>query len=203
MLTDDEGRYRIFGLSPGKYVVSTILGLNQNAAVRVILNDGSDGSLSGGRQHIYPELIPVFAPGTFRRKDARIFEIRGDEQITDADLKIDPDGLHTLKGRVLTAQDRHAPNGAMVQLRENGEKGAGRFAEIENDGSFQFRYLPPGSYSVEISANDLLATTDEHERLKEYKTVRLSVVIGERNLVLDDVLMNALKPGEKNGDSLF
>jgi len=38
----------------------------------------------------------------------------------DADFKIDPDGLHTLRGRVLASEDRHAPNGAMVRLKEDG-----------------------------------------------------------------------------------
>jgi hypothetical protein len=42
---------------------------------------------------MYPEMIPVYAPATFRRKNAKVFEIRGDERIVDADLTIDPNGL--------------------------------------------------------------------------------------------------------------
>ncbi len=148
---------------------------------------------------MYPELIVIYEPGVFRRKDAKVFEIRGDEQVMDGDFKIDPDGLHTLRGKVLASEDRHAPNGAMVRLREDGAKEVGRFVEIEEDGSFQINYLPPGSYTLEVSASDLSSTEslEQANKPRGYKTVKLAVVVGEHDVVLDDVLLTALKPGEK------
>ena len=39
-VSDDEGRFRIYGLPPGKYVVSTIIGLNHGAG-QIIMEGGS------------------------------------------------------------------------------------------------------------------------------------------------------------------
>jgi hypothetical protein len=197
--TDDEGRYRISGLPPGKYVVTTIISLDHGEA-QVVMSDGT-GNPSRGRQHVYPEMIQVYEPGVFRLKDARVFDIHGDEQVMDADLKIDPGGLHTLRGKVLAGEDRHAPNGAMVRMREVGAKEVGRFVEIEDDGSFQINYLPAGNYTVEVMANDI--STSAGVPIKSYKTVQLGVVVGDHDVLLDDVLMTLLKPGEHNNEFLF
>ena len=40
-------------------------------------------------------------------------------------------------------------------------------------------------------------------RPKEYKAVKLTVVVGDQDVVLDDVLVAPLKPGEKNFDFVF
>ncbi len=196
--TDDKGQYRLFGLPPGRYVVSTLLLLSQNSGVQLTYSNGS-GSHSGGKAHIYPEIIPVFGPGVFSRKHARNFVIHADEQILDADFKIDFAGLHTLTGRVLAAQDRHAPNAVMVRLRERDAEDNGRFAESEENGVFQFHHLPPGSYAIEIIANDL-TPPDQGRPPKPYKTVKRTVAVTDQDVVLGDVLMEALKPGENNDD---
>ena len=201
LTTDDEGRFRIFGLAPGKYIVSTMMSMDHNSE-RVVMNDGSN-SHTVGREHAYPEMIPVYAPATFRRTDARIFEIRGDEQIADADLTIDPNGLHTLKGRVLTASDHHAPR-TIIRLKEEGAHDVPRFVEIEDDGTFQVNYLPPGRYTIEITSNDVPDTANSSARPAEYKTVELTAVVADHDVLLDDVLLVPLKPGEKNPDfSIF
>lgn len=70
--TDDQGRYRIFGLSPGKYIVDIPL-LAQAAPTSVSMSDGTGfGGLSPNR--IYPNLATVYAPGVFRRTDARVLK---------------------------------------------------------------------------------------------------------------------------------
>jgi hypothetical protein len=203
VFTDDEGRFRMFGLPPGKYLVGTMIALDHNST-KVTMDDGSNPH-SNGRDHMYPEMIFVYGPKAFRRKDARVFDIRGDEQITDADLTIDPDGLHTLKGRILAGEDRHAPS-AMVRLREDGAKDMIRFVEIEDDGSFQINYLPPGGYTLEIIANDipnLSNSPDGPKQPQQYKTVKLGAIVGDHDVILDEVLMTPLKPGERNPDFEF
>jgi len=202
VLTDDEGRFRIFGLPPGKYIVSTMIVLDHSLG-QVTMDDGNSAHV--GREHMFPEMIVVYGPGAFRRKDAKVFEIRGDEQITDADLTIDPNGLHTLRGKVLAAEDHHAPT-ALIRLKEDGAKDAVRLVENEDDGSFQVNYLPSGKYTLEITSIDAPNLTDSADGPKEprpYKTVRLTAVVGDQDVVLDDVLMTPLKPGEKDPDSIF
>ena len=200
LTTDDEGRFRIFGLAPGKYVVSTMMSMDHNSE-RVVMNDGSNPH-TVGREHAFPEMISVYAPATFRRKDARVFEIRGDEQIANADLTIDPNGLHTLKGRVLAASDHHAPR-TIIRLKEEGAHDVPRFVEIEDDGTFQVNYLPPGSYILQITSSDVPEAANSAARPVEYKTVELTAVVADQDVLLHDVLLVPLKPGEKNPDFPF
>jgi hypothetical protein len=200
LLTDDEGRYRIFGLAPGKYLVSTMMAMGHSSE-RVVMNDGSN-SHTVGREHMYPEMIPVYAPATFRRKDSKVFEIRGDEQIADADLTIDPNGLHILRGRVLAADDHHAPT-TLIFLKEEGAEVVPRFVEIEDDGTFQVNYLPSGSYTLQINSSDVQDPANSAAQPTQYKTVKLTAVVGDQDVVLDDVLLVPLKSGENNFDFLF
>jgi hypothetical protein len=195
--TDDEGRYRIFGLPPGKYIVRTMMEMNHSSE-RVVMNDGS-GSHTVGREHVYPETIPVYAPATFRRKDSKVFEIRGDEQIADADLTIDPNSLHTLRGRVLAAYDHHAPT-AFIFLKEEGAEGISRFVETEDDGTFQVNYLPSGNYTLQINSSEVPDPVNSAARPVADKTVDLTAVVADHDVLLDDVLLVPLKPGEKNPD---
>jgi hypothetical protein len=200
VLTDDEGRYRIFGLPPGKYLVSTMMALDHSSE-RVVMNDGSNPH-TVGREHMFPEMIAVYAPATFRRKDAKVFEIRGDEQIAEADLTLDPNGLHTLRGRVLDAGDHHAPT-TIIRLKEEGAKEVPRLVEIEDDGTFQVNYLPSGSYTLQITSSDVPDPANSAARPTEYKTVELTAVVADQDVLLDDVLLVPLKPGEKNLDFFF
>ena len=198
-LTDDEGRYRIFGLPPGKYLVSTMMFLDHSSG-HVVMNDGSSPH-TAGREHMFPEMIAVYAPKAFRRKDAKVFEVHGDEQITDADVTIDTSSLHNVRGKVLAA-DRQAPF-TMIRLKEDGAPMFSRLVEIEDDGSFQVNYLPPGSYTLEIISRDVPDRTSSAAQPTEYKTVKLTVVIGDEDVVLDDVLLVPLKPGERNTEFIF
>jgi hypothetical protein len=197
--TDDQGRYRIFGLSPGQCVVSTIF--MDHGPGRVVMNDGSTPS-SGHLQHMYPEVLGVYAPAAFRRKDAKVFDIRGDEQITDADLTIDPNGMHTLRGKVLAADDHRAPQ-ATVRLKEEGGKEAPRLVELQDDGTFQISYLPSGRYTVLITAFGVPDSANPGVMPAEYKTVERSIVVVDHDVLLEDVLMVPLKPEEHNDFSLL
>jgi hypothetical protein len=202
-LTDDQGRYRIFALPPGKCIVSTGVVLS-NSSARVVMEDGSN-YLPSGREQQIPEAIVVYQPAAFSRKDAKVFDVHGEEQITAADIQIDPNGLHSLRGKVFAVEDRHALTTGMVRLREKGAQEFGRIVQIEEDGSFQMNYLPSGSYTIVVQAFDAIPT-DSASELKpspRYKVVKLPVLLGDHDVVLDDVLLPRLKPGEESDDFLI
>ena len=51
---------------------------------------------------------------------------------------------------------------------------------------------------LEINATDLSTdSSDGPQTIRNYRTLKLAVVVGEHDVVLDDVLLNVLKPGEK------
>ncbi|MBB6142421.1 hypothetical protein HNQ77_000359 [Silvibacterium bohemicum] len=197
-VTDDEGRYRIFGLLPGRY----ILGIQIASGINSGHGQMSDGSFlpSNDELRIYPDLTPVYAPGVFRRSDSKVFEVRAEEQVANADLKIDLAGLCTIKGTIVAGEDHHVPSQAMLRLFEDG-KDTLRLVMIEEDGSFQMKYVPPGRYSLVIFAVfDQIkspGSSDIGKVSRNYQTLRMPVVVEQHDVMLDKVLVNELKPGEE------
>ncbi len=195
IVTDDQGNFRIFGLPPGKYMVDTLLGLDHSGA-HVIMSNGPVEAK--GRQQFYPEMILVFAPGVFRQKDAKVYEIHGEEQITDANLQIDPTGLHTVTGKVLVGKDRHVPNG-VLSLQAAGSQPPGRFVTMEEDGSFQFNDLPEDSYILQVKVSDTSEDSTTHMfKTTAYQAINLPVVVGQHDIILDTLSPPPLKPGERD-----
>lgn len=200
-VSDDEGRYRIYGLLPGKYIVTTPLLSQTPAAAQVMMTDGS--SPASTRRALYPEVTTVYAPGVFRRNEAKVYEVRGNEQITNADVILDTSGLHTVRGRVLAGEDHHVPSNAMVRIRDDGGN-VGKFVTIEDDGFFQLHDLMPGKYRLEVSAIDEEKSGGGNSSVqrvsRRYQLGRLTFVVAGHDVVLDDVLLKALKPGEREMD---
>jgi hypothetical protein len=147
----------------------------------------------------YPETTAVYGPGVFRRDEAEVIEIRGSEQVTNADVKVDPSGLHSVRSRVLAGEDSHAPSQAMVRLRDSGGN-VGKLVMTEEDGTFQIDNLPPGSYVLEVSGTDRAkanGTADIPQVSQLYQLAKVPLVINNRDEVLQDIFLTALKPGEK------
>jgi hypothetical protein len=93
------------------------------------------------------------------------------------------------------------PSRATVRLSENGGKDVGKFVAVEEDGSFQFDYLLPGNYTLELlTAVDEVPPPEANQLPQishQYKMQKFAVVVGSRDVVLDDILLTELKPGEK------
>ena len=195
IVSDDQGIFRLFGLPPGKYTVDILLGLDHSGA-HVIMSNGPVEKK--GVTNAFPELILIFAPGVFRQKEAKVYEIRGEETITDANLQIDFTGLHTLTGKVLVGEDRHAPRGS-ITLQVAGSQPAGRIAGIEEDGSFQFNDLPEDSYILQLGVSDTTEDSITHMFTSQsYQTLNLPVLIGPHDVILDTLSPAPLKPGERD-----
>ena len=201
--TDDRGRFRIFGLPPGNYLVTTVLPTLVGAASQVLMSDGSSPTPDrpGTATSSMPPIVEVYAPGVFRRSQAKIFRIRGSEQVQEANLKIDPTGLLTVKGRVRAGEDFHVPANAVLLLKEDGGQDLGRIAGTDNDGSFELDYVSPGKYTLELmGANDEAVAgqpAGAPQVLRRYKMPKRAVIVTNRDLDLGDIVLDALRPGEK------
>ena len=195
LMTDDQGSFRLFGLPPGKYAVSCGFLLDRSGA-HVLMSNGPVEA-EGGRPSS-PEMILVYAPGVFLQKDAKVYEIHGEEQITDVNLQIDFAGLHTVTGKVLVGEDRHTPNGG-VTLQAAGSQAPGRFALLKEDGSFEFHDLPEGSYTLQVKVSDTTEDSTTHMfTTQTYKAMKLPVVVGTHDVLLDTLSPLPLKPGERD-----
>lgn len=190
--TNDEGRFRIDGLAPGKYIVSTTIQI-KHPSEQILAGGGMDAQTFGPEWDL-PELIPVYAPAALRRRDARVLTVHGGEQISDVDLTIDFNGLHSVQGRVLPASTHKARG--MVVLREVGNDEASRASPIEEDGTFLVHYLPSGTYEVQIVSFD--NPGKPNAPFAANATVELTTVVADQDVLLKDVLVCPLQPSDKN-----
>lgn len=125
-VSDDRGVYRIHGLDAGKYWVRT---------AAFALDDGSG-------------FLPTFAPEALESREARVYPVAVDAEMTDADLRPVPGGLLHLSvtfdcpiGTPLTA----------ILSSETGRRSANAVCGPEG---FRFDGLAPAEYEVYAETQD-------------------------------------------------
>jgi len=180
--TDDEGNYRVSGLRPGKYrvrvnvKVASSMRISQSVARPNEYGQSTRGGL-GMHLSFYP-------PGTLRQSKATVFEIKGDEQVSEADVKVDLTGFHSIRGKA-TVNEKHSPfvNG-LVGVEDEDDKDFRRIANVEPDGSFVIAYVPEGTYTLVISGASFL-TKDE---LRNFRS-KVRVVVMDHDVDVDEILL--------------
>lgn len=130
--TDDRGNYRIFDLSPGRYVV--LASYHDEA--------GGDGS----------RYAPVYYPGAGSAPDAQRVEVGGGTNVSSIDFRLRAVTTYSLSGRVLDTGTGQVVNSGRVSLTVYGGSGQrGGSSMIRPDGAFAMRGLFPGRYIMTIA----------------------------------------------------
>jgi len=128
---DEHGRYRLYNLLPGNYVVAVAYGASTIAAG------------STGRAAVRPGLGSgaLFYPDSAQ---PQCFTISGGEEYENIDFTVTPNALYSVGGKVEPA----APGGKFwLALTPAGQPAiAAAVTEAQADGSFRFEGIPPGSY---------------------------------------------------------
>jgi len=129
--TNELGRYRVYGLQPGDYVVSAEVG-----------QVGSD-DLPG-----YPV---TYFPGTINPVEAQRIQIGLSEEVSSVELALTPVRTARITGRTFTSSGE--PFQAGVQMRPSW-RSTGAIAEAvgaraQPDGGFEFSNVPPGDYVIQ------------------------------------------------------
>lgn len=142
--SDDRGHYRISGLAPGEYIV------------RVMLQTSRRMSMQGG--HFDPNAnfgaisLVVYAPGGFRKSDAKPITLTAGEERTDEDITFNLSATHSVSGRVTSAEDHHGLNRGVVTLTDTTDKNFRRGAGLDQDGSFNVTFVPAGTYTMTVTS---------------------------------------------------
>jgi Carboxypeptidase regulatory-like domain len=131
--TNELGRYRIFGLQPGRYVVSAEVG------------------------HVGTEDLPGYAttyfPGTPNPGEAQLIIVGVAQEVHDIDFPLAPVRTARIAGRTISAAGE--PYRGAIELRASLRSGsvvtASVGARTEPDGSFEFPNVPPGEYVVQAT----------------------------------------------------
>src|SRR5579871_375598 len=133
--TDDRGRYRIFGLSPGRYYVQ--------ASRR-----GSGPTNS--RETAYGNVI---YPTATRLQDAQAIQLLPGAEMGGIDMVLRTLSTFSISGRVMDSQSgRMLSSGNINAMAEDFMMmgGGNSGSQIKQDGSFQLKGLLPGHYRLTI-----------------------------------------------------
>jgi len=177
--TNDLGEYRLFGLAPGRYIVSAIYLQGGRFG-----GNGTDSEGADSEEHGYAKM---YYPGTPDRSKAMSIAIKSGEEISSMEIFMHQVLVYHVRGHVLNLVTRKPGTEVNVFLTP---KRTGREWEFSNhqafvqkkDGSFDISEVLPGSYVL------VGAWFDEG---KAYST-RLSLEVGNGNV---DGLSLTIGPG--------
>jgi hypothetical protein len=134
-VTDDRGRYRVFGLPAGSYIVM---------ASTDAVASGTDGEQRRGFTRTY-------YPGTARGDSAQPLQVQAGSDLTEIDLSVVPTVAARVSGTVIDSAGQ--PFSGRVQLAVSRQSGGVAVEPLvttaESDGRFQLRDVPPGDYVVQ------------------------------------------------------
>ncbi len=140
--TDDRGVYRLFGLTPGKYIVRI----------------GNDSASPAMNLKSFPL---TFYPGVAEESRAKMIEVAEGGEVTDIDLKLPkPETLFVAKGRAIDAATGQPLVGVRLGYNalKTGEEGFGSGQltreRTSAQGEFQLPGLHPGSYVAYLRSED-------------------------------------------------
>jgi uncharacterized protein (DUF2141 family) len=183
-VTDDQGHYRFSGLPAGKYAVMAALptsGLTTGVGL---------GSFSVHMN--LGDALEVYSGDALWRKDVKPIELKAGDNDDGIDLTLPINGLHVISGTVVSKADGHAVNAGMVELDDAADKTQKlRMTMIGKDGTFQFNYVPDGSYHLEVTgAADMTGTSNtdssnplamllnkDAKPVKEYGTAETTITL--------------------------
>jgi hypothetical protein len=138
--TDDRGKYRIAGLPAGKYRI----------VVRLIESYYhlffSDGKPAVGPTRTGSGQLTVFAPDALEESRATLVNVGDGDEVSDVDIMIPMRLLHSISGTV--TQGGVPLAGAYLAIFRHGKKVGTSNVLSLSDGSYQFNFLPAGSYTV-------------------------------------------------------
>jgi hypothetical protein len=139
-LTDDQGRFRVYGLLPGRYFVSASVGqLREPLTLQSRL--GSD----------VPGYATTYFPGTPDSADAHLVSVGISEDVTGIDFSLVRTQTARISGQVLNAAGKPFHGRLEMALRRRAASATTDAvgAVTYPDGRFEFRNVAPGEYVIQ------------------------------------------------------
>jgi len=130
--TDDLGRYRLYSLAPGQYVVSAIVGAVSTADL--------------------PGYARSYFPGTTSAAQAQFVSVRLSEEITGVDFSMARTHTARVAGTVFDAAGQPTTGGSFTlrtSRRSPSVTSEEVGARILPDGTFEFPNVPAGQYVIQ------------------------------------------------------
>ena len=170
--TDDLGRYRIYGLEPGDYIVS--------AEARGMGGPPTDTVESEG-------YLTTFHPSTANEREASRVRVRAAADTDGVDIQVIRTRTFRITGTVTDSQGRliARPNGQLVKQQGGGSMSASGFS-VDAQGRFTIRDVVPGDYTLVVRPTGSfdVAVPESRPANREYASVPLTVASDIDNVVV-------------------
>ena len=132
--TDDQGRFRIAGISPGTYRIAAV----QLQKEPMQISDTLVRSMFGA--------LRFYTNDTIHPSSAKTYTLVAGQELQGLEIRIPLDGFHSVQGKAV-ARDGRSITSAEVTITETTDPSL-YFSTVVSDGSFRFDRLPPGTYKV-------------------------------------------------------
>jgi len=160
--TDDQGRFRLFGLPPGTFAVSATVG-------QVVSFESATD---------YPGYGRTYFPGTPTGAEAQFIKLDASEEISDINFSLVRNPSYRVSGVAVTASGTPVTGGiSLLPTYRSGAAGAAIGAKVEKDGRFEFSGVTPGDYVIQV-VRDHKVVRDDGEFTHQFVTVTNSDISG-------------------------
>jgi len=144
--TNDLGRYRIFGLPPGRYVVGAVVG----------------ETVPGWHTADWPGYARTYFPGSAVPAEAQTVDLAPSQQALTIDFALVRGGIARIAGRATLSDG--APLQGVMSLTQSFRSGAIATPPVlvrtEADGSFVFARVAPGEYVLQAATSRATVSTE-------------------------------------------
>lgn len=177
--TNDLGEYRLFWLSPGTYLVRANVARSivesglRNPSSGVVLAAGAQKRIDSEfnrNEVVHPGLAGTYYPSAATPATASNVNVRAGEQLAAVDIRLVPEQLWHVRGRLIDVTTGSPSRRASVSLTSLESDGDATFiGSYEPDtGKFEIRDVQPGNYelSVEMLAQNPATTPSRYLRTK-------------------------------------
>ncbi len=137
-VTDDRGRYRLFGLVPGSYLIVASLDAEESSP-----KDEATG------------FAPLYYPGTANIEAAQLLRLTAGSDLSGTDLTFAATSVVRVTGKALDFVGQPLVGRVLlgVSQRSASITSDRRVVKTGKEGSFEFTDVPPGDYVVQAMAD--------------------------------------------------